>query len=102
MTPSAPITPSIPRRLLDVGGAGFMGSRMAKHLLRRSCDIVTFDNLSTAYRDMAPGSEPLPLVAKNSAGRQALQWKPVRFGLNNIVDDDSKWEKKVASQSGNT
>jgi hypothetical protein len=93
MTPSAPITPSTPHRLLDVGGAGFMGSR-------RRCDIVTFDNRSTASRDVAPGSQPLPLVAKKSAGRQALQWKPARFDLKTIVDDD--WMRKEnASQSGN-
>ena len=99
MIPS-PITSCPPRRLLIGCGAGYVGSRMAKHLLRRGCDIVMFDNKSTAYRDMAPGCEPLPLVAEKSAGGEAPQWKPTRFDLSNIVDDDVKREEKVASQSG--
>ena len=43
-----------PPRLLVGGGAGYVGSRMAKHLLRRGCDIVMFDNQST-----------MPIIANN-------------------------------------
>jgi hypothetical protein len=82
-----------------------MGSRKATHLPRRRCDIVTFGSRSTAYRDVAPGSEPLPLVAKKSAGRQAPQWIPARFALKTIVktivDDDWMRKEKAASQSHN-
>lgn len=105
MTPPAHTTPSTPHRLLVIGVAGFMGSRKATHLPRRRCDIVTFGSRSTAYRDVAPGSEPLPLVAKKSAGRQAPQWIPARFALKTIVktivDDDWMRKEKAASQSHN-
>ena len=53
MIPS-PITSCPPPRLLVGGGAGYVGSRMAKHLLRRGCDIVMFDNQST-----------MPIIANN-------------------------------------
>jgi len=79
-----------------------MGSRKATHLMRRRCDIVTFGRRSTAYRDVAPGNEPLPRVTKESACSQALQWKPARFDLETIVDDDWMRKEKAASQSGNT
>jgi len=50
-------SPSSPLRLLVVGGAGYIGSHMVKHLLRRGCDVVTFDNLSTGHRDAVLGGE---------------------------------------------
>jgi UDP-glucose 4-epimerase len=40
-----------------VGGAGYIGSHMVKHLLRQGYDVVTFDNLSTGYRDAVLGGE---------------------------------------------
>ncbi|MGA7179645.1 MAG: UDP-glucose 4-epimerase GalE [Thiobacillaceae bacterium] len=43
--------------ILVVGGAGYIGSHMVKQLLRLGCDIVTFDNLSTGYRDAVLGGE---------------------------------------------
>jgi UDP-glucose 4-epimerase len=60
---------SIPRRLLVGGGAGYIGSHMVKHLLRRGCDVVTFDNLSTGHRDAVLGSE---FVLGDLADRDAL------------------------------
>ncbi len=43
--------------ILVIGGAGYIGSHMVKHLLRAGCSVVTFDNLSTGYRDAVPGGE---------------------------------------------
>jgi UDP-glucose 4-epimerase len=59
MTSSTPShsAASTPLRLLVVGGAGYIGSHMVKHLLRRGCDVVTFDNLSTGHRDAVLGGE---------------------------------------------
>jgi UDP-glucose 4-epimerase len=69
---------------------------------RRRCDVAMLDNRSTTYRDVAASNEPLPRVTIESAGRQALQWKPARFDLKTIVDDDWMRKEKAASQSGNT
>ncbi len=38
-------------RVLVVGGAGYIGSHMVKHLGRAGCEVVTLDNLSGGYRD---------------------------------------------------
>jgi UDP-glucose 4-epimerase len=54
---TSPNSPTHPLRVLVVGGAGYIGSHMVKHLLRRGCDVVTFDNLSTGYRDAVLGGE---------------------------------------------
>ena len=58
-----------PLNLLVVGGAGYIGSHMVKHLLRRGCDVVTFDNLSTGHRDAVRGGE---FVLGDLADRAAL------------------------------
>lgn len=91
MLPSTPIT----HRLIDAAWTGYMRSR-------RGCDIVISDNQSTAYCAVATGSEPLLILSKKSACRQALQTKPTQFDLKNIVEDDWKQEKTIASQSHNT
>jgi UDP-glucose 4-epimerase len=71
MTTSTPAhsAASTPLRLLVVGGAGYIGSHMVKHLLRRGCDVVTFDNLSTGHRDAVLGGE---FVLGDLADRAAL------------------------------
>jgi UDP-glucose 4-epimerase len=58
-----------PLNLLVVDGAGYIGSHMVKHLLRRGCNVVTFDNLSTGYRDAVLGGE---FVLGDLADRAAL------------------------------
>jgi UDP-glucose 4-epimerase len=41
--------------ILVVGGAGYIGSHMVKHLLNAGCTVTTLDNLSTGYRDAVLG-----------------------------------------------
>jgi UDP-glucose 4-epimerase len=43
------------KRILVVGGAGYIGSHMVKQLCRAGCDATVFDNLSTGYRDAVVG-----------------------------------------------
>jgi UDP-glucose 4-epimerase len=69
MPTTTPPNSTAPLRLLVVGGAGYIGSHMVKHLLRRGCDIVTFDNLSTGHRDAVLGGE---FVLGDLADRDAL------------------------------
>jgi UDP-glucose 4-epimerase len=59
-----------PLRVLVVGGAGYIGSHMVKHLLRAGCEVVTFDNLSTGYRDAVLGGE---FVLGDLADQTALE-----------------------------
>ncbi len=59
-------TPSV----LVVGGAGYIGSHMVKYLLRQGCDVVTYDNLSTGYRDAVLGGE---FVLGDLADKAALE-----------------------------
>lgn len=83
MTSPAPTTPCTP--CLPVVGAGY--SRMAKNLPRKRCNIVMPDNPSTAYCDMTPGSDALPLVENKSASSQSRQRQPAHFVLKSVVED---------------
>ena len=65
-----PASPTLPVRVLVVGGAGYIGSHMVKHLLRQGCDVVTYDNLSTGYRDAVLGGE---FVLGDLADKAALE-----------------------------
>lgn len=38
-------------KLLVIGGAGYIGSHMVKHLAQLGCDVTTIDNLSSGHRD---------------------------------------------------
>lgn len=45
------------KTILVVGGAGYIGSHMVKMLLKAGYQVVTFDNLSTGYRDAVIGGD---------------------------------------------
>jgi UDP-glucose 4-epimerase len=40
------------KKILVTGGAGYIGSHTVKELLRRSCDVLVLDNLSTGHREL--------------------------------------------------
>lgn len=42
-------------KILVVGGAGYIGSHMVKMLLEQGHSVITFDNLSSGYRDAVLG-----------------------------------------------
>lgn len=44
-------------KVLVVGGAGYIGSHMVKMLLQKGHHVITFDNLSTGFRDAVLGGE---------------------------------------------
>lgn len=45
-----------------MGGAGFLGSHLCRHLLSKRCNVYVFDNLSSGSRDyLPPGVTLLPL-----------------------------------------
>lgn len=45
------------KRILVVGGAGYIGSHMVKMLLEQGHQVVTLDNLSTGFRENVLGGE---------------------------------------------
>ena len=45
----------MPEKALITGGAGFIGSHLAEHLLARGWEVFVLDDLSTgAYRNVEP------------------------------------------------
>lgn len=44
-------------KILVVGGAGYIGSHMTKHLLNKQHEVVVLDNLSTGYRQAVVAAE---------------------------------------------
>jgi UDP-glucose 4-epimerase len=46
-------------KILVTGGAGFVGSRVAEHLLRAGHQVAVFDNLSTGFADAVPSGATL-------------------------------------------
>jgi len=46
-----------PQTILVTGGAGYIGSHTVKELLRRGCDVLVLDNLSTGHRESVHGGE---------------------------------------------
>jgi UDP-glucose 4-epimerase len=47
----------VSRKVLVVGGGGYIGSHMVKRLLERDLKVVTLDNLATGHRDAVLGGE---------------------------------------------
>lgn len=45
------------KKILVVGGAGYIGSHMVKDLLDTNYDVITLDDLSTGHRELLPGGE---------------------------------------------
>lgn len=46
---------SKPRKVLVTGGAGYIGSHAARHLLEQGWEVFTLDNLSTGKREFVSG-----------------------------------------------
>lgn len=57
---------------LVVGGAGYIGSHMVKHLLRAGHELVVADNFSTGYRDALTGGKLVELDIADAHALDAL------------------------------
>lgn len=45
------------RKILVVGGAGYIGCHMVRRLIQAGCEVVVLDNLSTGSRNLVRGGE---------------------------------------------
>ncbi|MCX6967080.1 MAG: SDR family NAD(P)-dependent oxidoreductase [Verrucomicrobia bacterium] len=63
------------KTLLVTGAAGFIGSHLAEHLLRRGDRVVGLDNLNTAYD---PARKRANLAEVQSAAQNRGQWEFVQ------------------------
>jgi UDP-glucose 4-epimerase len=59
-------------KFLVVGGAGYIGSHMVKHLLRADHDVVVVDNFSTGHRSALMGAKLVEMDIADGQGLDAL------------------------------
>lgn len=68
--------------ILVVGGAGYIGSHMVKYLHSKGHSVVTFDNLSTGYRDAVHHGE---FVLGDLADPLALQTLFQQYSIDAVM-----------------
>lgn len=73
---------SLPLNILVVGGAGYIGSHMVKRLLLAGQRVLTYDNLSTGYRDAVLGGD---FVLGDLADREALERLFTEHGFDGVM-----------------
>jgi len=61
-----------PARCLVTGGAGFIGSNLARALLAAGCEVTVVDDLSTGKREHLPADPRLTLVAADLVSWRGL------------------------------
>ena len=107
---------SRPMRLLVTGGAGYIGSIVARQLLERGHDVTVLDSLYRGHRAAIPEGaafeaartvtardipvredarrpgDPPRLVAANAKVRAGLGWTPER-SLEDMVRDAWEWHE---------
>lgn len=60
-------------KALITGGAGFIGSNVAKYFLEQGYEVVLFDNLTTGYRDNIPQSPKARFIEGDILDSNLLQ-----------------------------
>lgn len=65
--------------ILIVGGAGYIGSHMVKHLCRLGASVVVLDDLSSGYRDSVVTGAKLVVGSVADAGMLAQLFGEYRF-----------------------
>lgn len=69
-------------KVLVVGGAGYIGSHMVKMLLSEGHQVITFDNLSSGYRDAVVGGT---FVQADLADKSALDEVFVKYAPDAVM-----------------
>ncbi|MCB5206873.1 UDP-glucose 4-epimerase GalE [Methylovorus mays] len=69
-------------KVLVVGGAGYIGSHMVKMLLGEGHEVITFDNLSSGYRDAVVGGT---FVQADLADKTALDDVFVKYAPDAVM-----------------
>lgn len=66
-------------KILVVGGAGYIGSHMVKHLCREDAQVTVLDDLSSGYRDAVVAGAELVVGSAADAGLLATLFAQQRF-----------------------
>ena len=80
-------------KLLVTGGAGYIGSVVARTLHDRGHEVVVFDDLSTGGLDLPVeecprrAGDPPVLVASSERIRADLGWQPRKPSLEAMIGD---------------
>lgn len=61
-----------PSKVFITGGAGFIGSNVARYFLERNHEVVIFDNLSTGYGQNIPSSAKLQFIQGDIRNKELL------------------------------
>lgn len=60
-------------KVLITGGAGFIGSNLAKYFLKKGVAVVVLDNLSTGYRENVPNHRDLIFIEGDILDTKVLE-----------------------------
>jgi len=100
MTKSATNIPSTNPHPPVSEGTGSIGPHTGSHFLRPGCDFVAFDKQSTVYRGRVSASKLSLPVPENAVFHRTLRQQAARFDLEEIVENNRRQKKIIASQSG--
>src|SRR3972149_1048171 len=92
-------------KILITGGAGFIGSHLAKRLLARGDTVLVIDNFATGRRDNLPKQRRLTVVEGTIADSRLVSRIFRRFAPSMVVHaaasykDPNNWEEDVRTNA---
>jgi UDP-glucose 4-epimerase len=85
-------------KAIVTGGAGFIGSHLAKRLLKEGWSVLVIDNLSSGFRhNVPPGAEFkwMDLTQEDSVAQLSKEGVDVVFHLASHVGQELSFERPV-------
>lgn len=94
------------KRILVLGGAGYIGSHTVYELIKAGESVLIADNLSTGHREAVHpdatfyegdirdrAGDPSTLIASSNKAKSILGWKPQFDDLETIISTAWNWHK---------